>query len=207
MSDEEVKDFDPDAVDVGDGLPFIPISRQEELIIRSYLDDGKRPSEIAEKRGINIEVVNSVIQRAQLKRKADNIKEDIKEVMFKDKVPVMEAIGDLGLVGLLEWMESYVGTGKHKKMSVDDAQRFTNVIEKLHGMYRLQLGKSTQNIAVAIEHSNKTMEQLLEDLKKPSEEGGDPFVEYPEIPAIEDKSSEVVEVKVSEKEKVEVKAE
>lgn len=197
-----VKEFDIDNFDPGDGVPYIPMSKQEELVIRRYLDDGLSPKDISERHKINIEVVYSVIRRAQLRKKADGIKEEVKDELFKDRVPVLRAIGDTGLVALLEWFQLFTSTGAHLKMEVEEAAKLEKIIEGLNNMVRLDLGKSTANVAMMVEHSTKTMEQVLKDLNKPAAEGGDPFVDYP---AIEDKSSERVKVEVLEKD--EVKAE
>lgn len=163
---------------------YMPTSKRQDLIIRTYLDDGLTPQQIADRFALHPNQVRGVISKACLRRKADLIREDIKEALFEEKVPVMEAIGDRGLVALLEFLDNFVLHEKHLKMNLKEAKQLAEVIEKLHSMYRLQLGKSTQNVAVAIEHSSKSMEEVLRSLAAPSEEGGDPFRTYPSIESV-----------------------
>jgi hypothetical protein len=159
---------------------FRPATEQQELIVRSYLEGGLTAPEIAKKLQLPNSTVNHVIRSARLRRKADHIREDVKSEIFSDKVPVLAAIGDMTLVGLFEWVQSFVQTGKHKKMDTSQAKDLTHIIEKLHTMFRLEVGKSTQNLSVMITESERSIQTIIADLKKPPSEGGDPFVEYPD---------------------------
>ena len=160
---------------------------EEEVVIRSYLDDGLSAKEIADEYGFHPGMVNGVISGARLRRKAERIKNEIKEKIFGEKVPILEAIGDKGLIALYEWLDSFVGSRDHLKMTTLEANQLVAIVKELHTMFRLELGKSTQNFALqgAIEHTSKTMEQILVSLKTPSEQGGDPFINYAKVPQLD----------------------
>lgn len=188
--------FDPKAkedaeiyVQLADGAdhPFtgkkLCVSEQQELVVRSYLDDGMTPNQICDEHALDPATVNTIIRQARLRKKADSIKKDIEKRIFEDKLPILEAIGDAGMVCLLEWMQELHDSGRHLTMAPDNAAKLMGIIKDLHGMFRLEMGKSTQNVDVLIEKNERTVSVILHELQKPSEEGGDPFVVYPEAAA------------------------
>lgn len=159
-------------------IPHLPSTTDEEIIVRMYLEEGACIGDIAKKTGVTPMKVKSIVNAARLKRKSEAIKETITKSIFEKKAPVLEAIIDGGLVCLLEWMREFANSGKHKNLSVEEAQKFTALVERVSGMWRLDLGKSTQNVAVLVQDARRDISQVLADLQKPASEGGDPFKDY-----------------------------
>lgn len=183
---------------------YIPPSEKFELV-RRFQNEGLSVRQIAERTGLSYGEIGNVVHTQKTALKAANIAESVKEKLFEEKVPVLEAIADRSLIGLLEWVDSFMRCGLHKKMDVTDANKLTNIVERLHTMFRLELGKSTSNVAVAITDSKLSMERVLRELKKPAAEGGDPFIEYPALPEhtgteldLSQQSPEKVEVQCQE---------
>lgn len=168
-----------------DDSPYVGetrMSKQDihESIIRSYLEDGLTIPEVADRLALHPGTVRAVLEKTKLKRKAARIEEEVREAVFTKSVPVLRAIGDMGLVALFEWVSNFVRTNRHLNMTTLESQQLTGLLEKLHTMTRLELGKSTSNIAMAgrIDVAAKSLNEILTLLKKPPEEGGDPFVSY-----------------------------
>ena len=172
--------------------PEIP-TKQEELIIRGYLDEGLKPDEIARKHALSPSVVRAVINNARLRRKAEIIKEEVKEELFQDKLPILKAIAARGLVVLFDWMDELAQRSREEGVSVDEAKAVRDTIEKLHTMYQIETGAPTQTIVHKIEKTEQSVQHIIHQLQKAPEEGGDPFVSYSdavEVEVVDEESGE-----------------
>ena len=167
----------------GADVPWLPTeatTRDFKLrtVCEEYLENGATIDEIAVKYDMHPAEVRGIVKNSALRLRGIDIGESVKEKLFHDKVPVLEAIGDTGLIAIYEWMDNLVKTGAHKKMDVEEIKKVTEIVEKLHTMYRLNIGKSTQNIAMMMEQSKKNINEIIIELQAPSEQGGDPFGNY-----------------------------
>ena len=131
--------------------------------------------DIAKRTNLNPILVAKCLRTINISKRTDEIQELVKQAIFKDKVPVLTAIADTGLVALFEWLSQFVDQKQHLAMSVKTAKDLADLIEKLHSIYRLESGKSTQNIDMMIQKAEKSINVILDTLKKTPEEGGDPF--------------------------------
>jgi DNA-binding phage protein len=151
-----------------------------EQVVRDYLEEHKTVPEIAAKHGIHRGDVAIIVSKTKLAATAQMTKDDIYDAVFNDKVPIIKAIVGTTLSGLLEWVQDFTGNNRHTMMSVDSARKFAALMKDVYEMSRLEAGESTQNIQV-LSKVEKDVVLVLEKLNKSIEEGGDPFVEYPQI--------------------------
>ena len=148
----------------------------KEMIYKEMLLNPKAtPYELAQKIRLPVETVRAWMNNNAIAIKGERIGELVQTAVFKDKVPILTSIADNGLIALFEWLAQFVATKEHLNMSVKTAKDLTDVIEKLHGMYRLEIGKSTSNVDVMIQKTEKNISVILANLAKPPAEGGDPF--------------------------------
>lgn len=151
--------------------------KKEKVVLDLFLKENKKASEIIKETGIPSSQVVRILRHADVSRRALAIQESIKRSIFRDKAPVLEAVADLGLVALIEWLQTFIAKGQHKKMTPKEAKSIVEMIEKVDSMWRLTVGKSTQNIAIKqlVMSAENNLKTIVEQLNKPIEEGGDPF--------------------------------
>jgi DNA-binding phage protein len=151
-----------------------------EQVIREYLENHSSVPEIAQKLNVHHGDVAVIISKTKLATTAQMTKDDIYEAVFNEKVPIIKAIVGTTLTGLLEWVQEFTANGRHADMKVDEARKFAALMKDVYEMSRLEAGESTQNIQV-LSKVEKDVVLVLEKLNKSIEEGGDPFVSYPDI--------------------------
>lgn len=135
----------------------------------------------------NLEVgpkrVRDVMRKAYLREHAKEQRQEIYKEVYKDKIPIVEDIVGLSLSSLKEYL---LNLQEHKELlftlSPKDATSLAAMAIKLNEMLRLELGKSTQNVAVQVEtrHSLSLTVSALEKLK-----AIDPVFEYGDLPALD----------------------
>ena len=158
-------------------VPFRVVSpaQARTMIQKEMLLGLKKPYDIAQKLNLPVASVKRWMQTLHISQRGDEITDLVKQAVFQDKVPILTAIADGGLVALFEWLSQFVAKREHLDMSVKTAKELTDLIEKLHSMYQHELGKSTTNLDVMIQKTEKSISVILCNLQKPPEEGGDPF--------------------------------
>lgn len=151
--------------------------KKEKIVLNAYLKDGKKPSAIAVETGIPRSQVLRILKNADVTRRALAIQESVRRTIFKDKAPVLEAVADYGIVALVEWLQDFISKGRHKNMSPKEAKSIVDMVSSVDEMWRLTVGKSTQNIAIKqlVMSAENNLKTIADALNKPIEEGGDPF--------------------------------
>lgn len=103
--------------------------------------------------------------------------------MYSDKIPTIEKIIGSSLHVLNKTMgEIATKETVRKKMirNVKDLELLKNVVKDLNILLRLELDKSTENVAIQgkVSHSYQETRAAIQELKKI-----DPVFDYPELPA------------------------
>lgn len=163
-----------------------PPDQAKAMVIKEKMENPEMKAlDISRKLNIPLNTVTMWLRSADLKRKADDIQVFIEKAVLEDKVPIIRAIGDAGLIALFEWLSTFIEKGSHLDMEVETANKLTNMVERLHSMYRLEMGKSTSNLSFMIEKTERNINVILSNLQKPPELGGDPFGMLPEAVDVE----------------------
>jgi hypothetical protein len=107
------------------------------------------------------------------------IKQKITKEAFKGKVPVIKDIISRSLTAIQETLMTFENEDVRKEMlsRPADIQALTKVVSDLNNLLRLELGESTQNIAIK-SNSYQETRVVLQELRKI-----DPVFDYPELPA------------------------
>lgn len=153
----------------------MPPREIRDRVYTAYLERKLNPEEIARELHLPLPTVTAYLSKINLEQRADEIKEMVKQAVLEDKVPILQAIADIGLLSVYEWLSDFFKTNKHKTMKIPQAKHLVELVEKLHNMYRLEIGASTANIDMQIQKTHRSISVILSDLKKPPEQGGDPF--------------------------------
>lgn len=170
-------------------LRVLPPTQAKAMVVKEALDNpSMKPRDIALKLGIPIRTVCSWMKDVDIKKKADEISAFVERAVLEDKVPILRAIGDVGLIALFEWTSKFIEEKKHLNMPIAEAKQLTSMIESLHSMYRLELGKSTVNVDYMIQKTSLSISAILSNLQKPPEQGGDPFGVPPKVIDVETQS-------------------
>jgi len=168
----------------GQDVPYVPAKymtpdEKNEKILKLYFGGMTDPVDIADELNLYPPEVRGFIARSQARKKAEAIKETLTKAVFDKKLPVIKEIVGVSLTGVLEWVEGFVSSEKHLKMSVHQARTFAGLMKDVYEMSRLELGKSTHNVAI-VQKVEKDVNVVLDKLRAEPERGGDPFVDYPE---------------------------
>lgn len=123
--------------------------------------DAQAIFETAAELGIATKKVDRAIRRKDIKNHAKQIRTKITEELFKEKIPMMKNIVGVSLHGILNFLKDF------EPSTIDEARALALVFKDIQMMLRLDMGQSTENIAV--QHSGAyTIEQtqkLLVDLQ------------------------------------------
>lgn len=125
---------------------------------------------------ISPEKVKDVAKKANLIEQSRQLQQDIKEEVFKNKIPLLKEIVGASLSSVRDYLAE-LSTDKERllRMSVSEMKGLADVAKNLNELLRLELGQSTQNVQV-VQYSFNEAKILLEDLKTI-----DPVFEYPEL--------------------------
>lgn len=164
----------------------LPYDEKERLIINAYVDRALTVEEIAAEYCLPLYLVKQIAKRAGLNRRALQIQRKVSKAIFQDKAPIMEAVADIGLMGLYEWIYLFFRSGRHRNMTVREAKSLGEFISKMDELYRLNVGKPTAILQHHIQETKIDLAKILEQIRKAPEEGGDPFcdpvdVEFSEV--------------------------
>lgn len=132
------------------------------LELRASADsDAQAIFETSAELGVASKKVSRAINRKEIKAQAKQIRVKITEELFKDKIPMMKNIVGVSLHKTLAFLKDF------EPSTIDDVRALALVFKDIQMMLRLDMGQSTENIAV--QHSgNYTVEQtqkLLVDLQ------------------------------------------
>lgn len=118
-------------------------------------------------RTLNLSTVRiaKAVKKQKLKEEAQKIRQNITEEVYKEKVPLMQDIVGLSLSKLKDWL---MALQPEDIESPKDAQSLANIASSIENLARLELGKSTVNVAIEA-HATYTIEQtqqLIADWSK-----------------------------------------
>mgnify|MGYP000508474369 CR=1 FL=1 len=152
------------------------LSPQEakKTIIKEALE-GLSPRQIAASHPVSYELIQHTLRTVGIRALAEEVSTKVQEAIFKDKVPVLKAIAEYGLLALYQWLERFIEKKQHLDLKLSQAKTLVDIIEKLHTMYRLEIGRSTSNIDFSVTKTEQNLSVILASLNAPPELGGDPF--------------------------------
>lgn len=147
----------------------------KKAVVKMFIE-GKSVPEIAAASPLPFKKVTSLIEATQKKISVKDVRQEVKEEMLLAKVPILEEIVSLSLNTVKEFLVE-LSTNEVKKvlLTTKEAKDIMAICKDLNEMLRLELGQSTQNLAV-VEMSYDQTKNLLDDLR-----AKDPVFEYPLI--------------------------
>lgn len=136
-------------------------------------DAGLNIPQIAGKMRIKHSVVADIVKKNNVEKGRDKIKKEV----LRDKVTLLKDIVGQSLEVTKEYLDEMKDpeVRKIRMRTPSDMAQFALVATKLNEMLRVELGESTQNIAV-VHYTVEQTRKILSDLKKT-----DPVFEYPEL--------------------------
>ena len=175
----------PDISLIKQGRPLEPlfekeVSRQYSLFVHHGLSNQLAAESVAEILGCRTDTVQRVVKKRFLDDRMEELQNKIKQEVYEDKIPLLKDIVGMSLQQVKESLQELAKDPERKaKMSIRDIRDLAGVGRELNDLLRLELGQSTENIAVkTVTHSHQSMHVLLEDLRKM-----DPVFEYPKLEA------------------------
>lgn len=107
---------------------------------------------------------------------AEKAKKEFFDEIVGDKIPALKQIVGLSLHTVKEFLlELAQDKERIKNLQVFEAKQLTTICTEVNQMLRLEVGESTQNVAV-VNYTFEDTKKVLKDLK-----AIDPIFEYPEI--------------------------
>lgn len=144
--------------------------KTDKAILETYLrasqgqSNAEAVAETAKSLDLPVPRVAKAVQKAKLKDEAKALRREIAEEVYKEKVPMMQDIVGLCLAKLKDFVSAIE---PEEIETIQDAKALKDIACDLNTMLRLELGQSTDNIAInaqaqyTIEHTQK----LLSDLR------------------------------------------
>ena len=156
--------------------------RAEQEITQKYIE-GLGVPEIAAETGYTEKQIRFVITNANLKKQAETHRKEITQAVLEDKVPLLKKITQLSLTTLASYLED-LSTDEEKKsnLTTKDGLDLANITHKINEVLRLELGQSTQNVAVQAQVTHDQAQGILEHLRLKDPVFGE-F--YPELKQLE----------------------
>lgn len=187
VSSESVTELNPDSPP-GISLPSTFKNKKDEAIIKHWLRLSSNGlvgwgliSRVAYDLRLSTKRVEQCAKKANLLQEAKAIKQEVKNEIFRDKVPLLKDIVNLSLNSVKEFLTELAQTPERlHALSLIEVKNLASIGVDLNEMLRLEMGQSTQNIEV-VQYSYNETKVMLEDLKKI-----DPVFEYPELDDVEE---------------------
>lgn len=117
--------------------------------------------------------VTRIIRKSGLKDLASDLKEDIKDALFKDKLPQIQNIQNLSATIIQERLAQIAASDEEKReLSVKDLSTLVDVVTKFEDLIRLQTGRPTSTTPQMVGSLSQTI-NIIKELKEI-----DPVFEY-----------------------------
>lgn len=137
-------------------------NKSDKEIIETFLEastngfsDKEALEETARECNLTTTRVAKAVKKQKLKEEAKKIRQEITEEIYKEKVPLMQDIVGLSLQKLKDWLQRLT---PDDIQGPKDAQCLANIATSIENLNRLELGKSTVNVAIEA-HATHTIEQ------------------------------------------------
>ncbi|WP_288985268.1 hypothetical protein [uncultured Flavobacterium sp.] len=113
---------------------------------------------------LNPDKVEMVLKEAGANIVAERLKNEVKQKVIEDKVPLLCDIVGNTLEAIKSWSREFISSNRHLDMSVSEAKQLTGMVKDMNELIRLEKGQSTQNIGVLHAHANITSDQATQIL-------------------------------------------
>ncbi len=161
----------------------VPWEQKVEAVMK-WKVVGASVEEIIAKTGLGEVIVQRILREKTVGKAVKDIKTDIINAAFEEKVPVLKEIVGHSLHAIRESLKELADPEVRKVMlsRMSDISSLANTLKGINELLRLELGQSTQNIDIKSQkNSYQETRIVLQELSKK-----DPVFSYPELPPVEE---------------------
>jgi len=162
----------------------------DKEIVQTFIAHSQKESSIADAARLTISETEitrrrflEVIQRHKAVEAGKEIARQVKDEIYKDKIPLLKGIIGLSLETIHHFLADLHQDPLRKALlTISEVQGLASIASDLNGLVRLEEGKTTANIGIEanVDHNHTVTISALQKLKEL-----DPVMEYPEMPSIE----------------------
>lgn len=139
------------------------VTKYMELVTRGIPDPVWNTSEAL---GISTKRVKAAITKAKARSHALNVREEFKQELYKERLPLAEQIIGLSMTGLRDRLHQIVtDPDQLKQLTIQDLKSLKDIGTGVNEFLRLELGKSTENVEINT-YTHKNLQVVIQDLSK-----------------------------------------